>query len=234
LQLVRGGSRASRDLAEAEELLAVLQAAAQALADPVIELFSNELGAEIALRRGDLVRARALYERNFTAAVAANQPHGQTIALVQQARIDCAAGNLDRARSLLGEARAIAERDRLVLAGNAAYHESALVELIIGDPDEAAAYLAKTEASADHLGAHGIWLASIGLLEAALQARRGNDARAVESWGRADQGREGQEWDIDELAIVAQVLEPLRERLPDDEFARLWRRGRAERSPVPT
>jgi hypothetical protein len=234
LHLIRGGSSASRDLAEAEELLVALDSTAQALADPVIELFSVELGAEIALRRGDLARARALYERHFTAAVAANQPHGQTIALVNLARIDCAAGELSRARGLLGEARAIAERDRLVLAGNAAYHESALVELITGDPDEAAAYLAKTEASADQLGAHGIWLASIGLLEAALQARLGNDAHAVESWSRADQGLEGRELDIDELAVVAQVLEPLRERLPDDEFARLWQRGRAERSPART
>jgi tetratricopeptide (TPR) repeat protein len=227
VHLVAGHGSRSRDLAEAEELLVALESAAQALADPVIEAVSLELGGEIALRRGDLARARTLWERNL-AVVARSRSNLQAVALVKLARIDCAVGDLDRARSLLGEARAIAERDGLPVAAIWADHESALVELLAGDPDEAAAYLAKTEASAERQGAGGVWLASIGLVEAALHASRGEDERAVESWSRADHGREGWEWDIDERVVVARILEPLRERLPDDEFARLWQRGRAE------
>jgi tetratricopeptide (TPR) repeat protein len=228
--LVRRRGSELRDLAEPETLLAAIDSTARALADPVIELLALELGAELAIRKGDHARGRALCERLLATAVTAGQPYNQAVSLVNLARIECAVGDLDRARSLLAEARAIAERDHLSLAAAAAYNESALVELVNGDADEAAAYLAKTEASAEQLGARGAWLASIGLLEAAVQASRGDDARAVESWSRADHLREGWEWDIDEQVVLAQILEPLRERLPDDEFARHWQRGRNERS----
>jgi len=76
--------------------------------------------------------------------------------------------------------------------------------------------------------------AHIDAFAAALQASRGDDARAVESWSRADHDREKWAWDIDEQALIAQILEPLRQRIPRDEFARLWQRGRDERASATT
>jgi predicted ATPase/class 3 adenylate cyclase len=202
---------ADRDPEEAETLAVRAGEEARALDDTYLTMMAFQARSWVARARGDISTARSTLEEILSLDA---DDEIRTEAILDLAELEVSEGNIARARSLLGEWRAIDVERGSTRQLARAEHLSLYVELLAGDVTRAAERVLVARELAEQTGARHM-AASVTLGEAALLALSGNNEQAVATWDRAARMAEtfGPTYSAVERLVVERILEPLRKRV---------------------